>query len=65
MLVKLGIPKRRIKPLTSWLTYWMNSLQPIPKDDPHFVTLNTTRTIKDELIYDQLPSGIRSMTFPL
>lgn len=35
------------------LTYWMNSLQPIPKDDPHFVTLNTTRTIKDELIYDQ------------
>ena len=35
------------------LTYWMNSLQPIPKDDPHFVTLNTTRTIKQELIYDQ------------
>lgn len=35
------------------LTYWMNSLQPIPNDDPHFVTLNTTRPIKDELIYDQ------------
>lgn len=35
------------------LTYWMNSLQPIPTDDPHFVTLNTTRPIKDELIYDQ------------
>lgn len=35
------------------LTYWMNSLQPIPHDDPHFVTLNTTRLIKQELIYDQ------------
>lgn len=36
------------------LTYWMNSLQPIPQDDPHFVTLNTKRTIRDELIYDQV-----------
>ncbi len=36
------------------LTYWMNSLQPIPKDDPMFVTLNTTRTIREELIYDQV-----------
>ncbi|WP_227270015.1 NAD(P)/FAD-dependent oxidoreductase [Roseobacter weihaiensis] len=36
------------------LTYWMNSLQPIPKDDPHFVTLNTKRTIREELIYDQV-----------
>jgi predicted NAD/FAD-binding protein len=36
------------------LTYWMNSLQPIPQDDPHFVTLNTTRQIKQELIYDQV-----------
>ena len=35
------------------LSYWMNSLQPIPKDDPHFVTLNTTRPIKQALIYDQ------------
>ena len=35
------------------LTYWMNSLQPIPKDDPLFVTLNSTREIRDELIYDQ------------
>jgi predicted NAD/FAD-binding protein len=35
------------------LTYWMNSLQPIPQDDPHFVTLNTTRPIREELIYDQ------------
>lgn len=36
------------------LTYWMNSLQPIPEEDPHFVTLNTTRPIRDELIYDQV-----------
>lgn len=34
------------------LTYWMNSLQPIPQDDPLFVTLNTTRTIREELIHD-------------
>ncbi len=34
------------------LTYWMNSLQPIPQDDPHFVTLNSTRPIRDDLIYD-------------
>jgi predicted NAD/FAD-binding protein len=36
------------------LTYWMNSLQPIPQDDPHFVTLNSKRTIRVELIYDQV-----------
>ena len=36
------------------LTYWMNSLQPIPMDDPHFVTLNTKRTMREELIYDQV-----------
>ncbi|MGX0903810.1 putative NAD/FAD-binding protein [Roseovarius sp. MBR-79] len=36
------------------LTYWMNSLQPIPESDPHFVTLNTTRPIREELIYDQV-----------
>ena len=35
------------------LTYWMNSLQPIPKDDPLFVTLNCTRTIREDLIFDQ------------
>ena len=35
------------------LTYWMNSLQPIPKDDPLFVTLNSNSPIRDELIYDQ------------
>ena len=32
----------------------MTSLQPIPHDDPHFVTLNTKRTIREELIYDQV-----------
>ena len=35
------------------LTYWINSLQPIPMDDLHFVTLNSTRTIREECIYDQ------------
>jgi uncharacterized protein len=34
------------------LTYWMNSLQPIPMDDPLFVTLNTDRPIRDDLIHD-------------
>ncbi len=34
------------------LTYWMNSLQPIPMDDPLFVTLNTDRPIRQELIND-------------
>lgn len=61
------MPKRR-KVWSSWsytepktartdmidLTYWMNSLQPIPQDDPHFVTLNDTGRIRDELIYDQV-----------
>ncbi len=60
------MPKRRIC-WSSWnytetetkklntidLTYWMNSLQPIPESDPHFVTLNTTRPIREELIYDE------------
>jgi len=35
------------------LSYWMNSLQPIPKSDPLFVTLNPTQRIREELIYDQ------------
>jgi len=35
------------------LTYWLNSLQPIPQNDPHFVTLNSKRQIREELIYDQ------------
>ncbi|GAA6175621.1 NAD(P)/FAD-dependent oxidoreductase [Sulfitobacter pacificus] len=61
------MPKRR-KTWASWvytedrkaqsdridLTYWMNSLQPIPENDPHFVTLNTKRAIREELIYDQV-----------
>jgi predicted NAD/FAD-binding protein len=61
------MPKRR-KTWASWvytedsaavsdridLTYWMNSLQPIPMDDLHFVTLNTKRAIREDLIYDQV-----------
>ena len=35
------------------LTYWLNKLQPIPKDDPHFVTLNSRRAIREECIYDE------------
>ncbi|MFN3970369.1 MAG: NAD(P)/FAD-dependent oxidoreductase [Gemmobacter sp.] len=34
------------------LTYWMNSLQPIPADDPLFVTLNSRRSIREDLIHD-------------
>ncbi|WP_323766120.1 NAD(P)/FAD-dependent oxidoreductase [Marinovum sp.] len=36
------------------LTYWMNKLQPIPANDPMFVTLNARRPIRAELIYDQV-----------
>ncbi|WP_226780195.1 NAD(P)/FAD-dependent oxidoreductase [Oceaniglobus trochenteri] len=35
------------------LSYWMNSLQPIPRDDPMFVTLNSTRPIDPAKIYDE------------
>jgi uncharacterized protein len=35
------------------LTYWMNSLQPIPQDDPLFVTLNGNRPLNEALIYDE------------
>lgn len=35
------------------LSYWMNSLQPIPKDDPLILTLNATRPIREDLIYDE------------
>ena len=59
------MPKRR-KVWSSWvyvepkgttrskidLTYWMNSLQPIPMDDPLFVTLNTNRAIPNHLVHD-------------
>ena len=34
------------------LTYWMNSLQNIPQDDPLFVTLNPNRPIREDLIHD-------------
>ena len=34
------------------LTYWMNSLQPIPKDDPLFVTLNANAPIRADLVHD-------------
>ena len=34
------------------LTYWMNSLQPIPQDDPLFVTLNANAPIRADLVYD-------------
>jgi uncharacterized protein len=40
------------KPARIDLTYWMNSLQPIPHDDPLFVTLNSNRAIDDRLIHD-------------
>lgn len=36
------------------LTYWMNKLQNIDPSDPLFVTLNSSRPIKEELIYDQV-----------
>ena len=36
------------------LTYWMNSLQPWLKGDDYMVTLNTTRQIKEELIWDEV-----------
>ncbi|MCB6179468.1 FAD-dependent oxidoreductase [Rhodobacter sp. Har01] len=34
------------------LTYWMNALQPIPPDDPLFVTLNATQAIRADRIHD-------------
>jgi len=34
------------------LSYWMNSLQPIPLDDPLFVTLNPGRPVREDLIHD-------------
>ncbi|AGI69951.1 hypothetical protein OAN307_c46010 [Octadecabacter antarcticus 307] len=36
------------------LTYWMNKLQPWLQDDPLFVTLNTTRDIDPDLIWDKV-----------
>jgi predicted NAD/FAD-binding protein len=34
------------------LSYWMNNLQPIPQDDPMFVTLNPVRPIREAFVYD-------------
>lgn len=36
------------------VTYWMNRLQGIPQADPLFVTLNPTRDILPEAIYDEV-----------
>jgi len=36
------------------LTYWMNCLQPWLKQDHLFVTLNTTRSIREDLIWDEV-----------
>lgn len=35
------------------LTYWMNSLQNIPQDQQFMVTLNSTRQINEDLIWDE------------
>jgi hypothetical protein len=42
------------KPERIDLTYWMNSLQPIPQDDPLFVTLNSNSPIREDLIHDSV-----------
>ena len=34
------------------LTYWMNSLQPIPQDDPLFVTLNPNQRINPAKVHE-------------
>ncbi|WP_281980841.1 NAD(P)/FAD-dependent oxidoreductase [Thalassorhabdomicrobium marinisediminis] len=36
------------------LTYWMNKLQPWLREESLFVTLNTTREIKEHLIWDEV-----------
>lgn len=36
------------------VTYWMNRLQSIPDTDPLFVTLNPTRPIPADKVYDQV-----------
>ena len=36
------------------VTYWMNRLQGIPEDDPLFVTLNPTRPVAPDTIYDEV-----------
>ena len=44
--------KRSLGPIG--LTYWMNSLQPIPEVDPMFVTLNSKNKIDPYKIYDEV-----------
>jgi predicted NAD/FAD-binding protein len=46
--------ERGVRPDRIGVSYWMNSLQPIPLNDPMFVTLNPTRAIREDLIYDQV-----------
>ncbi|NNE79279.1 MAG: FAD-dependent oxidoreductase, partial [Silicimonas sp.] len=36
------------------VTYWMNKLQGIPENDPLFVTLNPTRPIPPQKVYDEV-----------
>ena len=36
------------------MTYWMNRLQNIPESDPLFVTLNPTRPIAADKVYDRV-----------
>lgn len=45
-------PEGQPKPERIALSYWMNSLQPIPADDPLFVTLNPQARIDERLIHD-------------
>ncbi|MEP5153037.1 FAD-dependent oxidoreductase [Planktotalea sp.] len=57
------MPKRR-KCWSSWayrsqdggvgVTYWMNRLQNIPESDPLFVTLNPSRPIPEDKVYDSV-----------
>ncbi|OUS19854.1 cyclopropane-fatty-acyl-phospholipid synthase [Rhodobacterales bacterium 59_46_T64] len=45
-------PGRRVGQID--LTYWMNALQPIPMEDPMFVTLNSQRPIDEARVYDHV-----------
>ncbi len=35
------------------ISYWMNQLQNLPKDDPLFVTLNPDREFDERMVYDE------------
>ena len=45
-------PDNQPKPAIG-LTYWMNSLQNIPNNDPLFLSLNPPKPIREEMIYDE------------